>query len=295
MTTEEARSRYAAELEASGAIRSKRVIAALARVPREDFIGKGPWYFPCKETWTAGGARYRLSGSNDPCLVYQNTAIALDAKRDLVNGSPGSIGAWIEALEIRRGAQLLHVGCGTGYYTAIMAELVGRRGRVLAVEIDEGLAHRARQCLQNYPQVEVRHGDGAAMDSGTVHGILVNYGVLEPAPMWLDRLEPNGLMVLPLTFAIPGIPLTKGAVYQLHKQEAAFRVKYHSSVLAYGAESGRNQKLNETLRQQYRDEAGGWMYVKSLRRDKHPLQAGCWFHASQCCFSTVAPKKGWEG
>jgi protein-L-isoaspartate(D-aspartate) O-methyltransferase len=293
MTIEEARTRYAAELESSGAIRSKRVIAALARVPREDFVGKGPWYFPCKETWMAGGARYRVSASNDPCLVYQNTAIALDAKRDLVNGSPGSIGAWIESLEIRRGARLLHVGCGTGYYTAIMAELVGRRGRVLAVEIDEGLAHRAVQCLQNYPQVEVRHGDGATMDSGTVDGILINYGVLEPAPMWLDRLELNGLMILPLTFAIPGVPLGKGAVYQLHKEASAFRVKYHSFVLAYGAMSDRNQELNETLHQRYRDEAAGWMYVKSLRRDVHTPEPGCWFHASECCFSTVTPKKSW--
>lgn len=294
MTTEEARRRYAAEIEASGAVRSKRVIAALARVPREEFVGKGPWYFPCKETWMAGGARYRLSGSDDPCIVYQNSAIALDAKRDLVNGSPGSIGAWIEALEIRRGARLLHVGCGTGYYTAIMAELAGRRGRVLAVEIDEELARRAALCLRKYPQVEVWHGDGATMDTGAVDRILVSYGVLEPAPLWLDRLEPNGQMILPLTFAIAGVSLTKGAVYQIHREEAAFRVKYHSFVLAYGAISDRNQELNETLHQRYRDEAGGWMHVKSLRRDMHSPEAGCWFHASRCCFSTVSRPRMWK-
>jgi protein-L-isoaspartate(D-aspartate) O-methyltransferase len=291
MEVAEARRRYAAEIEANGAIKSKRIIAALARVPREKFLGKGPWHFPCRETWMAGGARYRLSQSDDPCLVYQNSAIALDPARDLVNGPPGRIGAWIEALNVRRGDRLLHIGCGTGYYTAVMAELVGNRGRVLAVEIDKEFAHRAREYLQNYPQVEVRHGEGATIDPGPVDAILLSYGVLEPAQLWLDRLEPNGAMILPLTFAIPGISLSKGAVYRIQKEATAFRVKYHSFVLAYGAIGARDKALNERLHEQYRDEAGGWMHVKSLRRDVHLPEAGCWFHASKCCFSTLLTER----
>ena len=292
MDVEEARSRYAAEIEASGAIKSKRVIEALARVPREKFVGRGPWYFPSRETWMAGGAKYRLSASNDPCLVYQNSAIALDPRRDLVNAPPGSVGTWIEALNVRRGARLLHVGCGTGYYTAVMAELVGKRGRVLAVEIDREFARRAGENLQDYAQVEVRHGDGAMADPGPVEGILVSYGVLEPAQLWLDRLEPNGAMIVPLTFAIPGISLSKGGVYRIQKEASAFRVKYLSFVLAYGTGGDRDRVLNERLHERYQDEAGRWMHVKSLRRDVHPPEAGCWFHASSCCFSTLLTTPG---
>jgi protein-L-isoaspartate(D-aspartate) O-methyltransferase len=287
MDVEEARLRFAAEIEGYGAIKSKRVIEALGRVPREKFVGKGPWHFPCRETWMAGGAKYRLSASDDPCLVYQNSAIALDPQRDLVNAPPGSIGTWIEALNVRRGARLLHVGCGTGYYTAVLAELVGKRGRVLAVEIDKEFARRAGENLQDYPQVEVHHGDGATIDPGSVEGILVSYGLLGPAQLWLERLEANGALILPLTFAIPDISLSKGAVYRIQKEATAFRVKYHSSVLAYGAGSGRDKVLNEKLEERYQDEAGGWMHVKSLRRDAHVPEASCWFHASSCCFSTL--------
>ena len=48
-----------------------------------------------------------------------------------------------------------------GYYTAILAELVGPTGAVSAIEIDEPLAERAREALAPWPQVTVVNGDGA--------------------------------------------------------------------------------------------------------------------------------------
>ena len=62
----------------------------------------------------------------------------------------------IDALELGRGARVLHVGCGLGYYTAVMAHCTGPAGRVLAFEADEALAGAARRNLASMSWVEVR-------------------------------------------------------------------------------------------------------------------------------------------
>ena len=49
----------------------------------------------------------------------------------------------IASAGIREGEHVVHVGAGTGYYTAIMAHLTGRGGRVTAIEFDPALARRS--------------------------------------------------------------------------------------------------------------------------------------------------------
>ena len=68
----------------------------------------------------------------------------------------------LDALELQPGEHVVHVGCGTGYYSAVMAEVVGPRGRVTAYEVDARLAELARANLRDWPHVEVVHGNGAA-------------------------------------------------------------------------------------------------------------------------------------
>lgn len=285
MTVDQARARYAQEIRTSSAIQSEALVTALSRVPRERFVGKGPWFFPSKESWLAGGPRYQQRTGDDPCLVYQNSAIALDPRRDLTNGHPGTVASWIDALDIQRGDRVLHVGCGTGYYTAIMAEMVGPHGQVLGVDVDRTLVRRAARCLKKYDQVTVREVDATCLDPGPVDRILVSLGVMLPAAMWLDRLSRGGRMILPLTFAIPNVSLTKGATFCIIHDEAGFRVRYHSFTLIYGDVSRCHSPLNDILHERYRQ--GGWQQVRSLRRDTHLPHASCWFHAPGCCFSTT--------
>src|SRR5207302_2906792 len=102
--------------------------------------------------------------------------VAIDAARGLNNGQPGSLAAWLDALELRRGASVLHVGCGVGYYTAIIAETVGPEGCVTGVEVDAGLAERARANLANLPNVSVVCADGGEYDAGAADAVFVNAG-----------------------------------------------------------------------------------------------------------------------
>src|ERR1043166_7500729 len=149
MAMEEARRWYAEEIRAVAHLESEAQVAALARVPREAFVGDGPWQI-AKSFELA--SPYRTTADADPRHVYHNVLIALDPSRQLHNGMPSALAQWIEATEIRPGDRVLHIGTGTGYYTAILSELVGPRGSVVGYEVDAGLAARAQALLAPWPQ-----------------------------------------------------------------------------------------------------------------------------------------------
>lgn len=95
--------------------------------------------------WTAQGSASITSPDDNPRHVYHNVPIALDESRVLNNGQPGTFAVWIQNLNPVAGEAIVHIGCGTGYYSAILAEVAGDSGSVTAVEVDAGLAARARE------------------------------------------------------------------------------------------------------------------------------------------------------
>jgi protein-L-isoaspartate(D-aspartate) O-methyltransferase len=94
---------------------------------------------------------------------------------------------------------VLQVGAGTGYYSAVLAEIVGAHGHVTAIEFDDALAERAHNNLVGWDNVDVVCGDGRSHDAGPVDSIVVFAGSTHPAPRWLDRLKPGGQLLMPLT------------------------------------------------------------------------------------------------
>ena len=154
---DQARQSYATELGFTARVRSPAVVNAFATVPREQFVGPGPWRIKSpmdlSEYWTAD--------NDDPSHVYHDVLIALDESRGINNGQPSLWAYLFDYLNLMPGEHVLHLGCGTGYYTAIIAELVASAGRVTAVEIDATLAERARAALADWPQVRVIEADGA--------------------------------------------------------------------------------------------------------------------------------------
>jgi protein-L-isoaspartate(D-aspartate) O-methyltransferase len=77
-------------------------------------------------------------------VVYQDMLFALASQRGVNNGSPSLHARCLHALSLREGERVAHIGAGTGYYTALIAHLVGAEGHVLAVEFDPALADLAR-------------------------------------------------------------------------------------------------------------------------------------------------------
>jgi protein-L-isoaspartate(D-aspartate) O-methyltransferase len=187
---------YAEDLRLRTPIRRNLSVAeAFAAVPREKFLGPGPW-----RILPDVNPREPFTTPDDaPHWLYHDVLVAIDPERKLNNGLPSFWAHNLDHLDLQRGERVLQVGAGTGYYAAVLAEIVGPRGRVTAVEHDEALAARARVNLAPWRQVEVLAGDGCTHDPGEVDAVVVFAGATHPAPLWLDRLAEGGRLVMPLT------------------------------------------------------------------------------------------------
>jgi len=294
MTEIELRRRFfAEELEAVCKLRTPALVEAFARVPRDQFLPPGPWTVLSDggESYMTGAAvRTRLTPDADPARVHHNIAVAIDAERQLFNGQPGTLGAWIDALELAPGARVLHVGAGLGYYTAVMGECAGSAGRVLAFEVDAALAAEATRRLASRPWIEVRHGDATEPLGERFDAILVNAGVTHPLDTWLDALAPGGRLMVPLTATMPamGSRLGKGLVFLLTRDASgAFAARVVAVVAVYSALGVRDPELNDRIGRALASGPARWAAVTRLRRDPHEPDDTCWLHGRVCCVSTM--------
>jgi protein-L-isoaspartate(D-aspartate) O-methyltransferase len=280
---------YAEELRAVANLQSEAVVRAFAKVPREDFLGPGPWQIlnPWHRIETSTKASYyRDTTDADPRQVYHNVLIAIDAKRGLNNGEPAFVSFLIDSLELHAGAAVIHIGCGTGYYSAIIAEAVGPTGHVTAIEIDSELAARARRNLEYLPHVEVIQGDGGETDAGPADAILINAGATHPRAIWLDSLRPAGRLILPLTVTDDADGSGGGRVLRVIRHPEEFAASFISGVGIFSCVGGRDAELNRQLKKAF--DKGDWKSVQSLRREIHDPTDTCWLHADNFCLSKRA-------
>lgn len=187
---EEIRRFHARMMAAASNSSDPRFERIFALVPREVFMGPGPWHMMVNR-------RYLETPDADPVHLYQNVLVALDVAKGINNGEPFLHAAWIGAASPRAGDTISHIGAGTGYYTALLAMLALPGGSVRAFEIDADLARRARENLVPFEGVSVVAGDATALPLPASDLIYVNAGVLAPPLAWLEALRPGGRMILP--------------------------------------------------------------------------------------------------
>jgi protein-L-isoaspartate(D-aspartate) O-methyltransferase len=289
---------YAEEIEAVARLRSRALVEALATVAREQFLNPGPWTVLAETDFIgAGPAKLRETPDADPARVYHNIGVAIDPSRQLFNGQPATLAPWIDALELTPGARVLHVGAGLGYYTAIMAQCVGDRGRVLACEADAALAAGARTNLAPLPWVSVR--SDAAVDGydERFDAILINAGVTHPLDAWLDALAPGGRMILPLTASMPAMgSIGKGFVFLIQHDGDHFAARLSGFVAIYSAIGVRDDAMNTLVGKAMTAGPQKAQGVARLRRDPHDRDASCWLHGPAFCLSesSVNPSGGYS-
>jgi protein-L-isoaspartate(D-aspartate) O-methyltransferase len=279
---DEARARFAKEIQQKSNIRSAALIEGLATVPRERFMGPGPWKIMRAAAMAQG---YQVTPDDDPRHLYQNVLVALDERRTLNNGEPAGLLLFLDTLDLAPGDRFLHVGCGVGYYTAIGVHAVGPQGRVVGVEIDPGLAARAQENLASYPTVRVVSGDGGARHFGIFDAIFVNAGCTRPQAHWLDQLAPQGRLLVPMTVSLPTAPgLGAGATLLIRKEEAGYSARFTSPVGIFHCQGARSAEeealLASALGRSTRDS------VIRLRRDTHEAGPDCWLHTSGFCLES---------
>ena len=157
---------------------------------------------------------------------------------------------------------VVHVGAGVGYYTAILAELVGAAGTVTAIEFDAELAARATANFARTPQIRAMHGDGTRAMFEPADVIYVNAGATRPADAWLVR---------------------HGSVFRIERRGSEFFARRISGVAIFPCEGGRDEAGERALAAAF-DKGGAERVTRLYRRDDLP-EDQCWLRAPGWCLA----------
>jgi protein-L-isoaspartate(D-aspartate) O-methyltransferase len=274
-----ARRAYAEDLRSRASLRSEALVAAFAAVPRERFAGPPPWRInnPAEvvDFWTRTGP--------DPRPLYQDVLIALDRSRGINNGQPSLWAQVFDRLELRPGMTIVHLGCGTGYYTAILAQVVGPDAPITAIEIEPDIAARAREALAPWPQVRVTAGDGARIALPRADLVVASAGATHPLASWLDALAPGGQLLFPMTS-----DYGPGAMLLVTRRAAGgWGAEFLCGAAFIAFVGARDASVSRRLAKALSRDGGD--PVRSLRRDTHGPDATCWLHGEGWCLSRREP------
>ncbi len=155
-------------------IRDARVLRAIAKVPRHRFVDEA------LETRAYG---------DHPLPIGEGQTIS----------QPYMVALMSEALALTGTERVLEIGTGSGYQTAVLAELCGK---VFSIERLKNLADQATRRLDalGYYNVFVRVGDGTLgwKSEAPFDGILVTAGAPEVPPALVEQLAPGGRIVVPV-------------------------------------------------------------------------------------------------
>ena len=266
------RAAYAHEVLARYGVDDPAVEAAFAKVPREAFLGPPPW-------WVRGGGLREASATSDPEALYRDELVALDRAKGINNGQPSLHAVCISALRLTRTDHVLHVGAGTGYYTAILAELAGS---VDAYEIEAPLAAQAVVNLAACPNVTVHAESAVGRALPAADAIYVSAGASHPDPFWLDALRDGGRLLFPLT----GDDMW-GGMLLVERMGQAFAARFVSNCGFINCEGLRDPVTAARLTEVFR--AGGKELVRSLTRQPPPGPT-VWFAGDGWYLSTEPPE-----
>ena len=209
----------------------ERVVDAMRRVPRHEFVAERP---------------------------YDNRDSEHEGTRVL---APATVARMLAALDPQEGDETLVVGAGVGYTSAVLAELVGDR-HVHAVDITRRLVWEARSNLDDAGYgavlVDCRNGADGLPEYAPFDRILVEAAAIEPPRRLVSQLTEDGRLVLPLG----GPEQDLAAVEREEGEEAGvvvgrFGEVAFSPMLVEGEQAGRVAR-NRTHREDQEYAERGW-------------------------------------
>ncbi|MCH7760137.1 protein-L-isoaspartate(D-aspartate) O-methyltransferase [candidate division TA06 bacterium] len=158
----------------SRGVKEPRVTKVMKRVPRHLFVEKALWE-----------------------RAYEDHPLPIGEEQTI--SQPFMVGTMTQALALQGKEKVLEIGTGSGYQTAILAELAEQ---VFTIERFESLSKKARENLHQlgYTNVVLRVGDGCLgwREFSPFDGILVTAGAPEVPKTLFEQMKEGGRMVIPI-------------------------------------------------------------------------------------------------
>lgn len=155
-------------------ISEPRVLAAMSRVPRERFVERG-----------------------QEDQAYEDRALSIECDQTI--SQPYIVGLMTQALGLQGDERVLEIGTGSGYQTAILAELAAR---VVSIERHADLSRRAGEVLRDlgYENVRLVVGDGSSgwPAESPYDRIIVTAAASQPPDALFEQLHDGGILVIPI-------------------------------------------------------------------------------------------------
>ncbi|PYJ41790.1 MAG: protein-L-isoaspartate(D-aspartate) O-methyltransferase [Verrucomicrobia bacterium] len=194
------RERMVKEQIAMRGVTEEKVLAAMRKVPREEFVPE----------------EFRAASYDDrPLPIGYDQTIS----------QPFIVAFMTDALRPQAGDRVLEIGTGSGYQAAILAELVAE---VYSIEIIEPLAKTAEATLQRlaYKNVHVKAGDGYKgwPEHAPFDCIIVTCAPDHVPKPLVEQLREGGRMIVPVG------PLGNQDLYLLEKENGELRQRAVSPV-----------------------------------------------------------------
>ena len=155
-------------------IRDERLLVAMSKVPRHEFVSQQNWH-----------------------EAYADHPIPIAEKQ--TTSQPYMIAAMVQAAEIKPGDRVLEIGAGSGYQTAVLAELASQ---VFAVERYASLTETAQKTLERlgYRNAKIVTGDGSLglPEASPFDAIIVSAAAPSIPQALVDQLALGGRLLIPI-------------------------------------------------------------------------------------------------
>ncbi len=181
------------ELKKKSVIKRERVYSAFLEVDRKDFIPE-----------------------EKKVHAYEDIPLSIGYGQTI--SQPSVVVFMIEKLEVKNGENVLDIGCGSGWTTAILAKIVGESGKVTGIERKKELKSFGEKNLSKYDllkegrvQILCKDGYKGHEESAPYERILVSAALEDKEDIpasWREQLKEGGVIVVPI----------KDSIYKLTKE-----------------------------------------------------------------------------
>jgi protein-L-isoaspartate(D-aspartate) O-methyltransferase len=160
-----------------GALRDLNIIRAISRIDRKDFVGE----------------------RNIP-YAYDDSALSIGYGQTI--SQPMTVAFMLEQLAAKEGDRVLEIGYGSGWATAILAEILGPKGKVFALEIIPQLCRMGEENVSKYKLSNIEfikaNGSIGLKSEAPFDRILCSAAALVVPPGLREQLKIGGKLVIPV-------------------------------------------------------------------------------------------------